>query len=323
MEKKFTQLSISSINVEDRVRKDYGDLTELMDSMREGGLVNPLDVMERGNNYLLLCGERRLRAAKALGWETIDAMVYDAMDAAEAIKLEFRENKGRKDWDDSERVAWGLKIESIETAKSHRRMQTITSFGSESRAVEPVPPPERGKTRDIAAKAVGYNTGRHYEHAKEVVLKRPDLAEEVKKGKNSITGAYRKLREDEGRPLKPRIPKTNALTANRYIPTDEQKKASLKDFKENFVKMETIPIGRPDVYIPTAIEVKGDPDTIEGAQHDQLLKNPLYKRLYERYSDYVNYAGSLRDMLENKLRTLRSVQQNNHDMYRKLYGDDE
>ena len=57
---------IDSITVSGhRFRKDFGDLIGLAASMRELGLLQPIVVTTDGR---LLCGERRLRAAKLLGW---------------------------------------------------------------------------------------------------------------------------------------------------------------------------------------------------------------------------------------------------------------
>ncbi|GHU75407.1 hypothetical protein AGMMS49992_19330 [Clostridia bacterium] len=324
--KEYTRLQVVGITVEDRVRKDFGDLSELTESMREGGLVNPICVMIReDDSRLLLCGERRLRAARELGWEHIDAIVYDAMDAEEAIKLEFRENLGRKDWDDSERVAWGLKLEDVIAEKAKKNSQINLRQGDHAPDVDPEPHRESGRTRDLVAKAVGYQSGRQYARAKEVVTKRPDLAEQVKQGKASLTGAQRQLRADEGRPLSPRksypAPVASVPNPNRRpnavinLPEGDE---PVNVSKYGLVRQETIPISVPSAYFPTAIEAKGDPDSVKGANHEKLMTNPIYSGLFAKYQEMQLYAASLRDMLTNKLRTLRSIEQNNVDLQRRL-----
>ena len=47
-------------------RKDFNEdaLTDLTESIREKGVLSPLLVMQKGDDYLLVAGERRLRAAK-------------------------------------------------------------------------------------------------------------------------------------------------------------------------------------------------------------------------------------------------------------------
>jgi len=50
-------------------------IRSLADSMRENGLVLPVAVEEAEDLYILHDGERRLRAAKLLGWEEIEATI--------------------------------------------------------------------------------------------------------------------------------------------------------------------------------------------------------------------------------------------------------
>jgi ParB family chromosome partitioning protein len=58
-------------------------LEELTHSVREFGLLQPIVVREAGNgHYELIMGERRLRAARAAGLETVPAIVRDTTDDA-------------------------------------------------------------------------------------------------------------------------------------------------------------------------------------------------------------------------------------------------
>lgn len=63
---------ISSIHIGERHRKDMGDLNALAANMRALGLLHPIVVAPDG---LLLCGERRVAAAKLLGWKTIPVTI--------------------------------------------------------------------------------------------------------------------------------------------------------------------------------------------------------------------------------------------------------
>jgi ParB family chromosome partitioning protein len=49
-----------------------GDILGLAESMAQLGLLYPIIVTPEG---LLVCGERRLRAAQLLGWETIPVTI--------------------------------------------------------------------------------------------------------------------------------------------------------------------------------------------------------------------------------------------------------
>ncbi len=58
-------------------RSTFNDdqLSELAQSIKEHGIVQPLVVVRDGKNYQLIAGERRLRAAKLLGLATVPAII--------------------------------------------------------------------------------------------------------------------------------------------------------------------------------------------------------------------------------------------------------
>ena len=64
--------SVSTIVVGERHRRDTGDLTPLMDSLKRVGLLQPVTITPDG---YLICGYRRLEAAKKLGWSTLRVWV--------------------------------------------------------------------------------------------------------------------------------------------------------------------------------------------------------------------------------------------------------
>ena len=70
----------NDILVEDRMRKDYGDVAELAASIKENGLIQPIVLAmvnvscllsPDGLGYKLVAGGRRLSAMKLLGWKQI------------------------------------------------------------------------------------------------------------------------------------------------------------------------------------------------------------------------------------------------------------
>lgn len=70
-------------------------LEELAASIREHGVLHPVVVRKRGDEYELIVGERRTRACRALGWETIPAIVREMSDA-EVAELALIENLQRE-----------------------------------------------------------------------------------------------------------------------------------------------------------------------------------------------------------------------------------
>ena len=93
------QLSIEDIKIKKRIRKDLGDLTSLIDSLRSHGLMNPVVITK---NNELIAGHRRIASAKVLGWKSIEVMVLDKISELEKLELEIEENVVRKDFSGDE-----------------------------------------------------------------------------------------------------------------------------------------------------------------------------------------------------------------------------
>jgi ParB family chromosome partitioning protein len=76
---------------------DKEALAELSESIKRNGLLQPIVVLERDEGYLLVAGERRLRAHKLAGLETIKAIIADvSMDDAKLRELALIENIQRE-----------------------------------------------------------------------------------------------------------------------------------------------------------------------------------------------------------------------------------
>ena len=121
-------VDIDKIIVNDRIRKDFGDIQELADDIKENGLINP-PVVNKG--YELLAGERRLRACKMLGWPQIEVRMMDTRDAEHELNIEISENDVRKGFTKSERVDYIKRLLRIEQAKAKENM----AAGGEGREI--------------------------------------------------------------------------------------------------------------------------------------------------------------------------------------------
>jgi len=84
---------INEIKVKDNIRKDVGDLTELMDSIREKGILSPILINSKGE---IIFGHRRFEAAKKLGLLKIPVEIRDLKDD-EIVEAQLVENIQRKD----------------------------------------------------------------------------------------------------------------------------------------------------------------------------------------------------------------------------------
>ena len=95
----LTQITVSPSNTRKDMEAGTEDtgLRDLMDSIREHGLINPVMVMQRGDGYELIAGQRRFLACQRLGWDTITAAIRNDLDPTDATILSLVENVHRAD----------------------------------------------------------------------------------------------------------------------------------------------------------------------------------------------------------------------------------
>jgi ParB family chromosome partitioning protein len=77
-------------------RQVMGDLSELMASVAEKGVIEPLIVRQRGNRYQIIAGERRYHAAVQVGLRELPVVQRDVDDAG-VMEIALIENLQRKD----------------------------------------------------------------------------------------------------------------------------------------------------------------------------------------------------------------------------------
>ncbi|MEZ4821859.1 MAG: ParB/RepB/Spo0J family partition protein [Ignavibacteria bacterium] len=82
-------------------REDFDEekLHELAESIRLKGLIQPITVKRSGEDYMLISGERRLRAVKYLGWQNIAAYLFEMTEDTNdnLLELALIENIQRED----------------------------------------------------------------------------------------------------------------------------------------------------------------------------------------------------------------------------------
>ncbi len=74
---------------------DENAIKELCESIKQHGLLQPVVVIEQDGEYVLIAGERRVRASRAAGYETVKAIVAD-IDPARFRELALIENIQRE-----------------------------------------------------------------------------------------------------------------------------------------------------------------------------------------------------------------------------------
>jgi ParB family chromosome partitioning protein len=80
----------------DQPRQAMGDLSELIASVTEKGIIEPLVVRQRGPRYQIIAGERRYHAAVQSGLHELPVVIRD-VDDTEMLELALVENIQRKD----------------------------------------------------------------------------------------------------------------------------------------------------------------------------------------------------------------------------------
>ena len=98
---KFKEITINSIDLnpfQPRTNFNQKDIDDLASSIKQLGLIQPITVKSKDNRYVLISGERRLRAFKLLDIESIPAYVRKANDQT-SLEMALVENIQRKDLD--------------------------------------------------------------------------------------------------------------------------------------------------------------------------------------------------------------------------------
>lgn len=94
MKQELKEIPINQIDVEENYRKTFEEksLAGLTRSVRKNGVVQPIVVRPKGSRFVLVAGERRLRASKLADKVTIPAVIRDLTDHVDIIELQLVEN---------------------------------------------------------------------------------------------------------------------------------------------------------------------------------------------------------------------------------------
>jgi ParB family chromosome partitioning protein len=82
----------------DQPRKSFdpGKISELAQSIKEHGVIQPIILNKEGDIYVVIAGERRFRAAKSIGLVEIPAVIMD-IDSKKILEISLIENIQRED----------------------------------------------------------------------------------------------------------------------------------------------------------------------------------------------------------------------------------
>jgi ParB family chromosome partitioning protein len=77
-------------------RKDFGDLSEMVASVKEKGILEPILVRAHDGNFQIIAGERRYQAARLAGLQRVPCIEVD-VDARGMLEISLIENLQRRD----------------------------------------------------------------------------------------------------------------------------------------------------------------------------------------------------------------------------------
>ena len=101
-----------------RTRFDEDTLQELAESIKSQGLLQPLLVRPKGNQYEIIAGERRFRAARLAGLEMLPVVIKDIADH-QAAEISLVENIQRED------------LNAVEEARAYRHLMDKYGYTQE------------------------------------------------------------------------------------------------------------------------------------------------------------------------------------------------
>lgn len=268
-------IDVDKIIVKDRIRKDFGDIAELASDIQDNGLISPIVV---NKDYVLLAGERRLRAVKRLGWKQVEVRMMDTRDAEHELNIEISENDVRKAFSKSERVDYMYRLMRIEKEKARERMESGKATNPTQKSAE------GGEARKIVSDQFGIS---HDTMKKEMqivenknLLDPKDFAD-WDEGKLSTNKAYQRMKarmkrlEEENESLD---------AANRVLAKQANQGATI-------VKQDVVPDDYE--YLKTQVNLyEAEKKHFEEAMQKQIVKNALAELIdfRNRYRDIKEFA---------------------------------
>ena len=119
-------INVDDVIIKRRIRVDLGNVSQLMESMRRHGLLNPIVLTQSKE---LIAGHRRLESAKRLGWRQIEARVIDSPNEADRVEMEIDENLHRRSLSPDELADGYARLTRLKNPGFFRRIwRRIASF---------------------------------------------------------------------------------------------------------------------------------------------------------------------------------------------------
>lgn len=111
-DKLINTINLNLIKPNKKQPREYFDekkISQLAESIKEHGIIQPLVLKKDGEVYTIIAGERRWRAAKSIGLSEVPAVIVDATEK-DLLEISLIENIQRED------------LNPIEEAKAYKRL---------------------------------------------------------------------------------------------------------------------------------------------------------------------------------------------------------
>jgi ParB family chromosome partitioning protein len=189
----------------DQPRKSLGDLTELTESIREKGVLEPLLVryVPREECYYIISGERRYHSSRAAGLREVPCIEKMA-DDAETLEIALVENIQRKDLTPFEE-ADGLYRLAVQFEYTHedmaKKIGRARSSVTETLSLRNIPESLRKKCVDhgVTSKSLLLQIARQ-----PTEKKMTEMFQRILQGGLTRDEARRERKEEQGGPQRPR-----------------------------------------------------------------------------------------------------------------------
>jgi hypothetical protein len=277
------EIAIKDIKISVRRREDMGNIQELADSLKQYGLIHPIVVDDEWN---LVAGNRRLEAAKLLGWETIEVRFATELTDKEKRVLELEENIRRKDLTPYEESKNMVELKTVIKEQAEEELRPKLDRNCKAPPGRPNVP---GSDRDIEAKT-GIPRGTMHRAQKHVqaVEKYPDLKDKPKEA--AIKEA--KQRDQQKPPAPPK-------KVVELKPQKEQKVKPDPDITEQQLK--------DAMYVENAYKVVDELYCELSRRKDEILQAwVLYWKKYGRAEHCLEFPKRLRGVV-NMMGVLKQV----------------
>ena len=158
----------------DQPRQTMGDLSELIASISEKGVLEPLIVRHKSGRFQIIAGERRYQASVQVGLQELPVVIRD-VDEDEVIELALVENLQRKDltaFEEAEALQSVVERNNLTHEELARRLGKSRTAITEALAISKMP--EEVKTicrlADISSKSLLLQIVRESDPAKMIAL---------------------------------------------------------------------------------------------------------------------------------------------------------